>query len=168
MRRKLAGVLLIVHGLAHTLPGMRATEGPVRWSMTLAWVLAVIGFVAAGCMLLGLRGLNGTWRRYATGGLVGSAVLLLLGWPDRLAVAGLAIDAVILCGVLATRSTDEVIGGIGPEPESVAARDRLVIVALAPLGLLLFEPIHFLMERKMLLTIKRLAEKAQGVAGSRS
>lgn len=111
MRRKLAGVLLIVHGLAHTLPGMRATEGPVRWSMTLAWVLAVIGFVAAGCMLLGLRGLNGTWRRYATGGLVGSAVLLLLGWPDRLAVAGLAIDAVILCGVLATRSTDEVIGG---------------------------------------------------------
>jgi hypothetical protein len=37
-------------------------------------------------------------------------------------------------------------------------------VALAPLGFLLFEPIHFLMERKMLLTIKRRAEDAQGVS----
>jgi hypothetical protein len=136
MLRKLAGVLLIVHGLAHTLAGMRATEGPLFWSMTLAWVLAVIGFAAAGCMLLGLRGLSGTWRRYATGGLVGSAALLLLGWPGPLAAAGLSIDAVILGSVLATRTRDGVIGGIGPEPESVAARDRLVIVALAALTLL--------------------------------
>ena len=136
MRRKLAGVLLIVHGLAHTLAGMRATEGALRWSMTLAWALAFIGFAAAGCILLGLRGLNGTWRRYATGGLVGSVVLLLLGWHGQLAAAGLAIDAVVLGGVLATRRPDGVIGGIGPDPASVAPRDRVVIVALALLTLL--------------------------------
>lgn len=136
MVRKLVGVLLIVHGLAHTLAGMRATEGPPFWAMTLAWGLAVIGFAAAGCMLLGLRGLNGTWRRYATGGMAGSAVLLLFGWPGPLAAAGLAIDAVILGGMLTTRSTDGVIGGIGAEPESVPPRDRFAIVALALLTVL--------------------------------
>jgi hypothetical protein len=136
MRRKLAGVLLIVHGLAHTLAGMRATEGALRWSMTLAWALALIGFAAAGSMLLGLRGLTGTWRRYAVGGLIGSVVLLLLGWPGQLAAAGLAIDAVVLAGILATRGRDGVIGGIGPDPAGVAPRDRVVIVALALLTLL--------------------------------
>jgi len=136
MRRKLAGILLIVHGLAHTLAGMRATEGALFWSMTLAWALAFVGFAAAGCMLLGVRGLNGSWRRYATGGLVGSAVILVLGWYGPLAAAGLAVDGVILGAVLATHSADAVIGGIGPEPGSVAARDRVVIVALALLTLL--------------------------------
>jgi hypothetical protein len=69
-------------------------------------------------------------------------VLLLLGWPGPLAAAGLAIDALVLGAVWATRSPDGVIGGIGPEPESVAARDRLVIVVLAALALLvLMRPI---------------------------
>jgi hypothetical protein len=36
--------------------------------------------------------------------------------------------------------------------------DRPIDLALAPAGLLLFEPAHFVMQRKMLLEIKRLAE----------
>jgi hypothetical protein len=136
MLRKLAGVLLILHGLAHTLAGMRATEGALFWSMTVAWGLALVGFAAAGCVLLGLHGLNGTWRRYAATGVAGSLLLLLLGWSGALAAAGLAIDAAILAVLLATRPSEGVIGGIGPDPGLLRRLDRLVIVALALLALL--------------------------------
>jgi hypothetical protein len=137
MRRKLAGVLLIIHGLAHTLAGMRATEGALFWGMTLAWGLALVGFAAAGCVLLGLHGLNGTWRRYAAAGVSGSLLLLLLGWGGPLAAAGLAIDATVLAVLLASGATDGVIGGIGEDPGLLGKLDRLVIVALALLALLI-------------------------------
>lgn len=59
MRRIILGVLLIVHGFAHTLAGMRATEGRHPWLMTIAWGVALVGFSAAGLAVLGVRGLGG-------------------------------------------------------------------------------------------------------------
>jgi hypothetical protein len=135
MYRKLAGGLLILHGLGHTLAGMRATEGAPFWSMTAAWCLALIGFTTAGCSLLGLHGLPGTWRRYATAGVAGSLVLLL-AWGGPLAVPGLVIDALVLVSLLATRSVGGVIGGGGVDPAGLASLDRLVIAALALLALM--------------------------------
>jgi hypothetical protein len=136
MRRVLLGTLLIVHALAHTLPGMRATEGPLRWTMTAAWCLALIGLATAGLMLLGLRGLGGTWRRYAAAGLTGSVALLLLGWPGPISAAGLAIDAVLVTVMLASRKPGGVIGGVGPEPPAPRMIDRLVVAALSALTIL--------------------------------
>ena len=37
MRRAAFGLLLVFHGLAHTLAGMRAVEGPHPVLITLAW-----------------------------------------------------------------------------------------------------------------------------------
>jgi hypothetical protein len=42
--------------------------------------------------------------------------------------------------------------------------DRLLDLALAPMGLIVFEPAHFLMQRKMLLGIKQRAEAQSGLA----
>jgi hypothetical protein len=131
MGRKLLGALLIIHGLAHTLAGMRASEGSLRWSMMAAWGLAFIGFTVAGCLLLGLRGVHGSWRRYAGAGVAGSIALLVLGWPGPLSGAGLAVDATILTIVLATRRPGGVIGSVGLESPEMRVRDKLVVVALA-------------------------------------
>lgn len=136
MRRTLLGTLLIVHGFAHTLAGMRATEGPRLWSMTAAWCLALIGFAAAGLAVLGARGLDGTWRRYAAGGVAGSLILLLFGWPAPLAAAGLAIDLLVVAALLRTRKPDAVLGGIGAERPNTRVIDRAAIVALAALTVL--------------------------------
>ena len=40
-------------------------------------------------------------------------------------------------------------------------------VALAPVGLLVFEPAHFIMQRRMLLGIKERVERGRGIAASR-
>jgi hypothetical protein len=45
-----------------------------------------------------------------------------------------------------------------------AGPDRLLDVVLAPIGLVVFEPAHFAMQRKMLLGIKRRAEAHNGLA----
>ena len=62
MIRKIAGTLLVLHGLAHALPGMRVTD-PTLWGSsgsgillrlaTLLWALAAAGILAAGLGLLG-------------------------------------------------------------------------------------------------------------------
>jgi hypothetical protein len=115
---------------------MRATEGALRWTMTAAWCLALVGFIAAGAMLLGVRGLDGSWRRYAAGGLVGSVVLLMLGWPVPLAGIGLGIDVLIGVILLATRTRGGVIGGVGPASAPPRALDRAVVAALGALTIL--------------------------------
>ena len=135
MRRRLLGILLLAHGLAHTLAGMRATEGALRWSMTAAWCLALVGFATAGAILLGLKGLHGTWRRYAAAGLVGS-VALLLGWPVPLAGIGLIIDALVGGVLLATRTPGGVIGSVGPAAVRPGVLDRAAVIVLGALTIL--------------------------------
>lgn len=57
MIRKIAGGVLVLHGLAHALPSIRVTDptlwgfsgsGVFLWVATLAWALAAAAFVAAG------------------------------------------------------------------------------------------------------------------------
>jgi hypothetical protein len=136
MRRILVGSVLILHGLAHTLAGMRAAESSLRWSMTAAWALALVGFAAAGLSLMGVHGLGTSWRRFAAAGLIGSVVLLVGGWPTPPGAAGLAIDAFVLCLLFATRPADPVIGGITPAGPEPRARDLMMITALFGLVLL--------------------------------
>lgn len=117
MRRAAFGVLLILHGLAHTGPGLGAAaarrswllaslgvapEG-VRWTATAAWGVAMIGFVAAGVGLLGVPALRPGWRRTAVVAVLSSVALLLLFSPSYLSVIGVLIDVVILVAVLGRR-----------------------------------------------------------------
>ncbi|MEW5931811.1 MAG: hypothetical protein AB1941_30445 [Gemmatimonadota bacterium] len=62
MNRRLIGLALLLHGLAHALPGMRVTDatrwdstgaGVLLWAATAAWAAATAGLVAAGLGLLG-------------------------------------------------------------------------------------------------------------------
>jgi hypothetical protein len=113
MNRAGAGTLLVFHGLAHALPGIRVTD-PTMWASagsgvllrlaTLLWALAAAGFLAAGLGLLGAA----PFRRwiYQAGwiGVAGSAGLLLLLWPTRWAIPALAIDAAVAIAFLRTRS----------------------------------------------------------------
>lgn len=136
MRRIALGLLLIVHGLAHTLAGMRATEGSHPWLITAAWGAALVGFSAAGLAVLGVRGLGGTWRRFAAVGLAGSVVLLALGWPAPLAGVGLALDAVVAYVLFASRPREIVTGTVGPVRPELRVADLLAVTALFGLGVL--------------------------------
>lgn len=141
MRRTALGLLLIVHGMAHTLAGMRATESGPRWIMTAAWGLTLVGFTASGLAVLGVRGLGGTWRRYALAGVAGSVVLLVAGWPTPPAAVGLLLDAVVLTLMLISRArawtvSDIPIGTVGPERPAARTVDRLALTALFALGAL--------------------------------
>ena len=94
-----AGVVLIVHGLAHALAGMRATA-EFQWLPTIAWAAALAGFLAAGFGLLGLGAFQRRWRIFAAVGVAGSAALLSAGWLTALAIPGFAIDAAVLSVLL--------------------------------------------------------------------
>ena len=47
-------------------------------------------------------------------------------------------------------------------------RDNLASLALSPLGLMVMEPAHFIMERRMLLTLRDRVESARGTERRRS
>lgn len=93
--RRAAGLLLLAHALAHTLPGMRAAAG-FGWLPTVAWGLALAGFVGAGSGLLGARAFRARWDRWAAIGLWGSGYLLVSAWPTPLGQIGLVMDVVVL------------------------------------------------------------------------
>lgn len=110
------GLFLIAHGLIHAsymtpkpddpnypfdftkgwfthLVGSVAT--PI--GMTLA-VLAVGCFALAGLGVLGVPGLDHTWKLFVTGGAISSTVLLALFWHPWL-ILGFVINAVLLYGI---------------------------------------------------------------------
>lgn len=136
MRRTALGILLIAHGLAHTLAGMRGFEGPHPRLTTVAWAVALVGFAGAGFTLLGVRGLGGTWRRFAGVGLVGSVLLLAVGWHGPLAAAGLAFDALVAVLLVGARGPEVAIGSAGGERPRLRVVDLLAVTALFGLGAL--------------------------------
>lgn len=104
MKRRLAGILLVLHGFAHTLPGMRATDatrwtwggsGLLLWIATALWCAAAAGLVAAGLGLLGAAPFRRRWRTLAWTGVAASAALLPAFWPTAWALPGLLVDAAV-------------------------------------------------------------------------
>src|SRR5215217_2940075 len=95
MIRKTAGILLILHGLAHALPGIRVTD-PTAWGAagsrvllrlaTLLWAVAAAGFLAAGLGLLGAAPFRTRVHQAGWTGVAGSAGLLLIR-PSRATAA---------------------------------------------------------------------------------
>jgi hypothetical protein len=97
MRRILLGLVLVLHGLAHTNAGMIAANGP-RVLPTMLWATAAIGFMAAGFGLLGVRRLDRHWQALGLAAVV-SSLLLLVVYRPMTAVAGMLIDLALL-GIL--------------------------------------------------------------------
>lgn len=100
--RALLGTVLFLHGLAHTLAGMRAEwaatgipEGrygtAVVWLVQAIWLLATGGFVVAGLGLWGVGAARRWWRPALVTAIPASLLLLALGWAPMMA-AGVAID----------------------------------------------------------------------------
>jgi hypothetical protein len=89
------GIVFLAHGLAHTLPGLRA-GAELSLIPALAWPLALAGFMGAGCGLLGARAFAPRWDRWAAAGILGSAVLLISAWPTPLGYLGLLVDILAL------------------------------------------------------------------------
>lgn len=104
-----AGAALVFHGLAHSLPGMRAVDRVAGWPLgdpasaspalvavaTLLWASAMVGLVAAGFGLWGARRLSRVWRTTATLG-AGASLLLLGGFRPEYALPGALLSAGIL------------------------------------------------------------------------
>lgn len=99
MRRTLIGTLFVVHGLAHSAAGVWAMSIGSSWAVVPLWLVAEVGFVAAGLGLAGVPGLSAAWQAIAFFAGV-SSVALLASFGTLALVAGLAMDVVLL--VLAT------------------------------------------------------------------
>ncbi len=129
-----AGMLLILHGWAHALAGMRAAA-QFQWLPTIAWAAALAGFLAAGCGLLGAAAFN-RWRYFAAVGIAGSATLLVVGWASPLAVPGLLIDLAVLVAIVVRPSA-------ASRPRPIYMHDIAVALAITTLTILvLARPWH--------------------------
>lgn len=99
------GVLLILHGLAHTTAGYWATgHGPLGISTAL-WMIACLAFVGAGFGVFGVTPFRIYWRPLVLVGAVAS-ILLLAGWSHPWLVPGLALDAAFVA--IAMRMRDRI------------------------------------------------------------
>lgn len=97
--RRLLGSVLVLHGLAHAAAGIWATPLGPTWFVTLLWWTAMVGFVAAGAGLIGVRKLDELWLPIATTAAVAS-ILLIARYPTPATLAGSAIDGAVLIGAI--------------------------------------------------------------------
>jgi len=105
MWRYLIGGFLIVHGIGHSggywmfvksWPSPALTDSPLKWLFVVVWLVAMIGYFAAG---IGLLQMQGWWRTSAIAASIIPlvvAVLYIQGAPLNAAVA----DVVILVALL--------------------------------------------------------------------
>jgi hypothetical protein len=93
--RRLVGLLLVIHALAHAGAGMWVMRSAPAWLVTALWLMATMGFVSGGAALLGVARLAVRWRTLAAGAAVASLALIMLYWHPMLMI-GAAIDAAIL------------------------------------------------------------------------
>ena len=110
--RRALGAFLLLHALAHSLPGQDATNDAVRWyfqsgglldavslwTAALFWSVAAAALAAAGLALLGVPMLAGLWRRLAVVGAAASLLLFLFYAPRGGIIAPL-LDLALLVGI---------------------------------------------------------------------
>lgn len=91
MMRRLLGIALVLHGLAHASAGMWATDIGGKGLVTILWEGAAVGFISAGAGLVGMPPLHRYWRSLVGIAVVSSLTLLLL-YSHPLFLVGIAAD----------------------------------------------------------------------------
>jgi len=105
----LVGAALVLHGLAHALPGMRALDRVAGWPVadpetgsvvlvalgTVLWSAATVGLIGAGFGIWGVRPSERGWPLAAAVG-AGSSILLLTLFPPEYALPGVVLSAAAL------------------------------------------------------------------------
>lgn len=105
-QQKFLGSFLVVHGFGHAVAAMWAIEsGRVLFVRSL-WELAMVGFLAAGFGAVGVAGLRDFWRPLTVLASVSSILSLLIA-PNKVFVAGLAVDFMAIALVAYSRSPRE-------------------------------------------------------------
>lgn len=99
MRRTIIAILLVLHGLAHSAAGIWAMSLGPSWAVVPLWLIAEVGFVAAGLGLAGAPVLREWWQPIAFFAGV-SSVALLASFGTLALFSGLFIDVLLL--ILAT------------------------------------------------------------------
>ena len=95
MKRILFAALVIAHGLAHADIARWGLDYSPRWFLTALWSIALVGYVAAGCGMLRVPLLRGSWKQIMIVATASSMLLLtLLGaWVG---VVGAVVDVALL------------------------------------------------------------------------
>jgi hypothetical protein len=117
-RRTALGALLLLHGIAHSAPGLAApasqwiwievwSEPAVRWATTLLWGTGLIGFVAAGFGALYVEPFVRHWRRFALVA-TGASIAFLSVFQPPWWIPGIMIDAFVAVLLLGSVETAEI------------------------------------------------------------
>lgn len=101
--RRVVGVFLIMHALAHAGAGMWSASSAPTWLHTVSWLVATIGFMWAGFGVLGLRLARTHWQVAFLVGTLGS-ITLLLQRTSWVALIGVVIDVVLFLAWLHWRT----------------------------------------------------------------
>ena len=114
--RKLLGIVLILHGLAHAGAGMWGA-GPV-WLITVFWCTATVAFLAAGFGFLGVAPFRRAPLSYAVAGWVAST-LLLWSFPHIFVVPGILLDLLLVASAILIKTSP------GESPESLVPTSQM-------------------------------------------
>jgi hypothetical protein len=93
--RRLIAVLLVFHGLAHSIAGTLSTPSNSPWPASALWWVATIGFIVAGVGFLGATRPKRRWLLLASLSAALSIGLLATYWQP-MGMIGAAIDGAIL------------------------------------------------------------------------
>ncbi|HEY9228387.1 MAG TPA: hypothetical protein VIP11_17145 [Gemmatimonadaceae bacterium] len=132
MKRVLLGWIFILHALAHAAIGIWIAADNPPFILTLFWLVALVGFLATGL---------GLFR----------APVLRHVWKPMLATAAMKWGAFVLRPLDST-TTRLIVRTREPGTPSVAG------LVLSPFGMFVFEPAHFITQRRMLRGIRDRAE----------
>ena len=122
MPRIAIGLLLVLHGLAHAGAGMWAVGRAPTWFVTLLWAVAMVGFMAAGFGLLGVRPLLRGWPWTMLVAAASSLFLLAIVRHEAV-LAGVVLDvAVVLLALRWAGPADAVAARLSHPRHRIVAR----------------------------------------------
>jgi hypothetical protein len=136
MKRNLIGILFVLHGLAHSALGIWASALGTPWVVTPLWLVAQVGFVAAGLGLIGVSGLRRVWESIAL--FAGFASIGLLSLYGQFTfMVGLLVDVLIIVAglrwgesaALARARRSEAPPDVHPRPHAIATALSWMFVA---------------------------------------
>lgn len=98
-RRLTLGYFLLFHALAHTSAIVWAAGTAPAWLVSSLWVVALVGYFAAGLGVLGTRGLGQRWPWFMAAGTFASLILLALP-GSAFAAVGILLDLALIPGAV--------------------------------------------------------------------